>query len=83
MEANSRRQNAVRKARKLTAPVIEAIDRAIVYERDKGICGICRKPVDSDWHLDHIIPLSRSGEHSYANVQVSHSRCNLSKGATR
>lgn len=31
--------------------------------------------------LEHIIPLSRGGEHSYANTALSHLRCNLSKGA--
>jgi 5-methylcytosine-specific restriction endonuclease McrA len=40
-----------------------------------------RKKVDpANWHLDHVVPLSRGGEHSYANVQVAHPFCNLSKG---
>ena len=52
-----------------------------MFKRDKGRCGICRKKVDpADWHLDHIVPLSRGGEHSYANVQVTHPFCNESKG---
>jgi hypothetical protein len=35
----------------------------------------------SDWHLDHIVPISRGGTHEPANVQVSHPRCNQSKAA--
>jgi len=60
----------------------ESIDYRVVYERDMGICGICYEPVSSrNWHLDHVIPLSKGGTHTYGNVQVSHPECNLSKGA--
>lgn len=30
--------------------------------------------------VDHIVPLSRGGEHSMANVQCAHLSCNSSKG---
>jgi 5-methylcytosine-specific restriction endonuclease McrA len=53
-----------------------------VWERDEGVCGICGTAADlSDWHLDHVVPLSKGGEHSYANTQVSHPVCNLRKHA--
>jgi 5-methylcytosine-specific restriction endonuclease McrA len=40
----------------------------------------CKECVDvDDWHLDHVKPLSKGGEHTYANV--AHPKCNLSKGA--
>jgi 5-methylcytosine-specific restriction endonuclease McrA len=58
----------------------EAVNRRKVRERDEGVCGICGQPTDSDdWHLDHIVPLG-PGEHSYANVRVTHPRCNEAKG---
>jgi 5-methylcytosine-specific restriction endonuclease McrA len=70
-----------RRAR-LLGQFVERVYRSVVFKRDKGICGICHKKVDpAKWHLDHIIPISRGGEHSYANVQVSHPFCNTSKGA--
>ena len=59
---------------------VENIDRDIVWKRDKGLCGICGRDVKGKWHLDHIIPISKGGLHSYNNVQVSHPRCNLQKG---
>jgi hypothetical protein len=60
---------------------VEDVDRDVVFARDEGLCGICGRPVDpQDWHLDHAIPLAAGGEHSYANVQVSHPRCNRRKG---
>lgn len=61
----------------------ERIYRAQVWERDNGRCHICGRTADpKNWHLDHIVPISRGGEHSYRNVAVSHPSCNLRKGAT-
>jgi 5-methylcytosine-specific restriction endonuclease McrA len=60
----------------------EQIDRRLVFERDEGICGICGTLVSPEsWELDHIIPLSRGGPHTFDNVQVSHRRCNRRKWA--
>lgn len=71
----------IKRARKKAAPY-EDVDPSAVYHRDAGCCGICGHRVDpDDWHLDHIIPLSRGGHHLYENVQVSHPLCNMSKGA--
>ncbi len=72
---------AQRRARKCGVNA-EKVDRNVVYDRDKGFCHICGVAVFHDnWHLDHIVPLSKGGEHSYKNVAVSHPFCNLSKGA--
>lgn len=68
---------------------VEPVWRSRVYERDGWRCGICRRPLKRDAvvphpmapTLDHIVPLSRGGEHSYANVQAAHFRCNSAKGA--
>lgn len=73
-----------RRARKLQIPN-EPISRQAVFERDRGICGICLEPVDpNNWHMDHIIPLARpdlNPTHTYDNVRVAHPRCNLQKGS--
>lgn len=70
-----------RRARKASAPVVERIYRAVVWERDGGKCHICGKKADPRrWHLEHIVPLACGGEHSYRNVAVSHPACNLRKG---
>lgn len=59
---------------------IEKIDRAKVYARDGGLCAICGRhvPVES-FTLDHIIPLSKRGPHTYDNVTVAHHSCNSGK----
>lgn len=79
-EEISRRGNQRRRALSRDA-FVEPIDALVVFSRDKGKCGICHLPVDpkSKWHIDHVVPLSKGGVHSYANVQLAHARCNLSK----
>ena len=62
-----------------------------IFRRDKGICQICGKPCNyndfiikdgtfiagGDYpSVDHIVPLSKGGEHSWVNVRLAHRRCN-------
>lgn len=77
--AKARLHASARRAR-LRDQFVEHVDAFAVYERDEGICGICGDPVPRDeFHVDHVIPLVRGGEHSYSNVQVAHPSCNSSK----
>lgn len=63
---------------------VENVSRGFVIKRDKYKCQICFTHVfetDSHHHpqypnIDHIIPLSKGGEHSYANVQLTCRSCN-------
>lgn len=74
-----RAYEAARAARKLNQ-YVEDVDPVVVLIRDAGICGLCESAVDSAYHIDHIVPLSKGGEHSYANTQVAHAHCNIRKG---
>lgn len=64
------------------------INHLEVFERDEWICHICKKLIDRTlrgdhwWRatLDHIIPLSKGGTHTYDNVAACHWRCNMVKG---
>jgi len=59
---------------------IEKVDPQKIYERDLGLCQICGLIVESgDFHLDHKIPISKNGQHSYENCQTAHAFCNQSK----
>jgi 5-methylcytosine-specific restriction endonuclease McrA len=69
----------IRKALKKRATV-EFVSRQVVYARDKGRCYLCGKPVAySKMHLDHEVPLSRGGAHSYANCRITCGPCNGAK----
>jgi 5-methylcytosine-specific restriction endonuclease McrA len=59
---------------------VEYVDPLALYMRDSGMCGICSLKVSIDeFEVDHIKPLSKGGEHSYANTQISHQKCNRKK----
>jgi 5-methylcytosine-specific restriction endonuclease McrA len=65
----------------------EEVDRLAVFERDHWTCGICSMPVmpSLKWphrecaSIDHIVPLSKGGSHTYTNVQCAHYGCNSAK----
>lgn len=55
--------------------------REVVYVRDGGICMKCGKKVSRDnFHVDHIIPISKGGdEWDLNNLELSCPNCNLKK----
>lgn len=64
-------------------PNIGAGTRRAVIKRDGLVCGICGGDVaPDDIHIDHVHPLSRGGGSGVTNLRVTHSRCNLAKGAS-
>lgn len=70
-----------RKARKLGNGPVQKIDRSFVFTRDGGVCQLCSLPIENrqEFQLDHIVPLSRGGAHTYDNVQATHRKCNMVK----
>ena len=70
------------------ASIIENIDIAVVASRDKWVCQICHKRVSQSLKfphplspsLDHVIPITEGGNHTYQNVALAHLRCNGIKG---
>jgi 5-methylcytosine-specific restriction endonuclease McrA len=63
------------------------IDPLQLFECYEWTCHLCHKPIDKDIRLpnkqaatiDHIIPLSRGGEHILENVRPAHASCNYNK----
>lgn len=68
-------------ALKRGALAAELIDRQTIIERDKATCYICEiGPLDdSEIHLDHVVPLSKGGDHVPGNLRVACVSCNLKK----
>lgn len=85
---NSHRiHSPLRRARKKSAQT-EVVNPFTVFDRDGWRCQICfcstPKRLRGSSHdrapeLDHIIPLSKGGEHSYRNTQCACHKCNLEK----
>lgn len=89
-QARLDRQRHVRYRRRAAkrSNYVEFVSPTVVFERDGYICQLCEESISRDAtypdlmspSIDHVIPLSRGGEHSYANTQTAHLRCNISKG---
>ena len=66
----------------------ESVDPFKVFDRDGWVCQMCGVPTprelratweDNAPELDHIIPLSKGGPHTYKNTQCSCRKCNQRK----
>ena len=75
----------------MKAASVENVDPIKVFERDKWKCQICGVKTprklrgtinDRAPELDHIMPLSRGGAHSYMNTQCLCRKCNAAKSDT-
>lgn len=84
---NQRTARLKGKAKKRAATV-EPVNPMRVFVRDGWLCHLCGGRTDKakrgSLHpnapeLDHIVPLSKGGEHSYANTACAHKRCNAAK----
>jgi 5-methylcytosine-specific restriction endonuclease McrA len=53
------------------------VTRRAVFGRDGHRCQYCGGPAES---LDHVLPRSRGGDHSWENVVACCRPCNISKG---
>jgi len=42
-------------------------------------CEKCKKECENNFHVDHIVPISRGGTNDYSNLQILCQYCNLSK----
>lgn len=71
----------------------EYYTRQHIFKRDGYDCYICSTPTDPTaphiqgqpgWemypHIEHVIPISKGGPDTKANVRVAHAKCNIDKG---
>ena len=81
------RGHAQKRRALLASAIIEDFLDLEIFERDNWICQLCWEPIDPElrvpniWSksLDHIIPISKNGNHTRDNVQASHLSCNAKK----
>lgn len=77
----AKRRSQARRRQRLKAAFVDAVTVEGVRLRTGSICGICLRAVGAEAQIDHIVPLARGGEHSYANAQLAHPTCNRVKYA--
>ena len=79
--------SSVKRRRIEKGSTFERIDRIKVFEKDNWTCYVCgistitsKKYKPNRATLDHIIPLTKGGTHTYDNVRCCCNRCNIRKG---
>jgi len=85
---SSKKNNHQRRAKTFSAK-IGIVDFEFIINRDCQICQLCKEKIDLTLkkpdpmclNFDHIIPLSKGGEHCNSNIQLAHQKCNLHKSA--
>ncbi len=71
-------------------PIDKGITAEKLMKRDKNTCHICGGKVDINADsndgmyptIDHIVPLSKGGAHTWGNVALAHRKCNTIKQAS-
>jgi hypothetical protein len=65
----------------VTTADLTAIRVSQTDKRGRLICWLCGKPIKSNPHLDHFMPIKHGGPNSAGNLHYVHARCNLHKSA--
>jgi 5-methylcytosine-specific restriction endonuclease McrA len=74
----------IRRKRAQQDTQVEPVNRELVAARDGWRCGICgKRETRKNWSLDHVVPLSKGGPHTYGNVVLAHRLCNIRRGTGR
>jgi 5-methylcytosine-specific restriction endonuclease McrA len=55
------------------------IKQLLLLQKNK--CVICRTDVSKKYHVDHVIPLAKNGEHKPDNIQILCPSCNVRKSS--
>jgi 5-methylcytosine-specific restriction endonuclease McrA len=72
--------NANRRARrKGNGGTYTAKDVRDLLQLQKGRCSYCKKKMNGEYQVDHIVPLSRGGSNDRKNLQIVCPPCNLAK----
>lgn len=92
--ANNSTKDARRRKKITNAMVDKDITVMGLFKRDAGVCYLCGQKcnvedyvirdgnfIAGDWYpsIDHVVPLSKGGKHSWSNVKLAHRRCNSIK----
>lgn len=73
---------AAMRAKRRSAPgKFTVSDIRVLFERQNGLCTICKCDISSGYHVDHVVALSRGGTNWPENIQLLCAPCNLKKGA--
>lgn len=75
-------KNAERRARRRNQSGV--VSKDIIQKLKKlqrGKCPCCKRLLDDNYHLDHIVPLALGGKHEDSNLQLLIANCNQQKSS--
>lgn len=71
------RNHQIRRRKAEGAYTVDDVQRQ--RQKQRNLCFWCSEPVDLNFHVDHIIPISRYGTNWPANIVITCHSCNESK----
>ena len=74
-----RRRREYEQQRKPWNKTVNRESVASLLVNQKHRCARCRKSIRKGYHMDHIVPQSKGGESTLANLQILCPHCNMSK----
>ena len=75
-------REGIAKAQQMRQAIRNDKTSMILFERQKGLCGLTNLPMNLDIdsiHIDHIIPIERDGTNHHMNLQLTHGVANCKK----
>lgn len=74
---------ALKRQKMLERRFVERVTIRELFVRSGGVCYLCgEKVIGKDATIDHVVPIAKGGEHSYANCRLAHRLCNSIKRDT-
>ncbi len=73
-----RKNSNIKRKRRLKGQL--SLSELLDFQKQSTHCSYCNIPLPAKWHIDHIIPISKGGEHILSNICASCPTCNLQKG---
>ena len=52
-----------------------------IGEAQKWKCPVCKDDISHSYQIDHVVPITKGGDHSPHNIQLLCKPCNLTKGS--
>ncbi len=77
-----RKHRMIRQARERNCDLIIPFSKADIVKQDGLICYLCGKSVtEKQATIDHVLPISRGGNHKPENAKIACRLCNITKNA--